>query len=141
MFKDAIGITDKVTFELTRKPMKTRKLIAVGGSPGTGKTTLFRKFMTSGEGFPAKELKVIDCTLRMFIEPTLVLNKDMLVAHLEGVKAKKAIRKALRNQVEGRGYSFVEVLAECPTHLRQLASAEDDEHDQQQNDEFGATET
>ena len=34
------------------------------------------------------------------------------------VKAKKAIRKALRNQVEGRGYSFVEVLAECPTHLK-----------------------
>jgi len=34
------------------------------------------------------------------------------------VKAKKAIRKALRNQVEGRGYSFIEVLAECPTHLK-----------------------
>ena len=34
------------------------------------------------------------------------------------VKAKKAIRKALRNQVEERGYSFVEVLAECPTHLK-----------------------
>ena len=32
--------------------------------------------------------------------------------------AKKAIRKALQNQVEGRGYSFVEVLAECPTHLK-----------------------
>jgi len=34
------------------------------------------------------------------------------------IKAKKAIRKALRNQVEGRGYSFIEVLAECPTHLK-----------------------
>ena len=32
--------------------------------------------------------------------------------------AKKAIKKAVQNQVEGRGYSFVEVLAECPTHLR-----------------------
>ena len=32
--------------------------------------------------------------------------------------AKKAILKAVRNQVEGRGYSFVEVLAECPTHLK-----------------------
>ena len=32
--------------------------------------------------------------------------------------AKQAIHKALRNQVEGRGYSFVEVLAECPTHLK-----------------------
>ena len=32
--------------------------------------------------------------------------------------AKKAIKKAVQNQVEGRGYSFIEVLAECPTHLR-----------------------
>ena len=54
--------------------------------------TLFHRFILPGvgEGFPMKELRVIDCTLRMFIEPTLVLNKDMLVAHLEGVKAKKA---------------------------------------------------
>ncbi len=34
------------------------------------------------------------------------------------IKAKKAIRKAIKNQVEGRGYSFIEVLAECPTHLK-----------------------
>ena len=32
--------------------------------------------------------------------------------------ARKAIKKAVQNQVEGRGYSFIEVLAECPTHLR-----------------------
>jgi len=32
--------------------------------------------------------------------------------------AKKAIKKAVQNQVENRGYSFVEVLSECPTHLR-----------------------
>jgi 2-oxoisovalerate ferredoxin oxidoreductase beta subunit len=34
------------------------------------------------------------------------------------VRAARAIHKALRLQVEGRGFSFVEVLAECPTHLR-----------------------
>ena len=33
-------------------------------------------------------------------------------------RAARAIEKALRLQVEGRGLSFVEVLAECPTHLR-----------------------
>ena len=32
-------------------------------------------------------------------------------------RAKKAIRKALQLQVENRGFAFVEVLAECPTHL------------------------
>jgi 2-oxoisovalerate ferredoxin oxidoreductase beta subunit len=31
------------------------------------------------------------------------------------MKARKAIHKALRNQVEGRGYSFVEILSPCPT--------------------------
>ena len=34
------------------------------------------------------------------------------------IKAKKAIQKALKLQVEGRGYAFIEVLAECPTHLK-----------------------
>jgi 2-oxoisovalerate ferredoxin oxidoreductase beta subunit len=34
------------------------------------------------------------------------------------VRAQKAILKALRLQVEGKGFSFVEVLAECPTHLK-----------------------
>jgi 2-oxoisovalerate ferredoxin oxidoreductase beta subunit len=33
-------------------------------------------------------------------------------------RAKKAIQKALQIQVEGRGFAFVEVLAECPTHLK-----------------------
>ncbi len=33
-------------------------------------------------------------------------------------RARKAIRRALECQLENRGFSFVEVLAECPTHLR-----------------------
>jgi 2-oxoisovalerate ferredoxin oxidoreductase beta subunit len=33
------------------------------------------------------------------------------------VKAQKAIRKAVRLQVQNRGFAFVEVLAECPLHL------------------------
>ncbi len=35
------------------------------------------------------------------------------------LKAKKAIKKALLNQKEGRGYSLVEVLATCPTNWGQ----------------------
>jgi len=34
------------------------------------------------------------------------------------VRAEKAIRKAISLQVENKGFSFVEVLAECPTHLK-----------------------
>ncbi len=34
------------------------------------------------------------------------------------IKAKKAIKKSIQLQVENKGYSFVEVLSECPTHLK-----------------------
>jgi len=47
-------------------------------------------FMCMSEIFPKKELKVIDITLRMFIEPTLELNLPLLETHLESVKEKKA---------------------------------------------------
>lgn len=40
--------------------------------------------------FPTKELKVIDTTLKMFIQPTLVLQQDLLIQHLESVKNLKA---------------------------------------------------
>lgn len=40
--------------------------------------------------FPAKELKVIDLTLRMFIKPVLELNLPLLESHLEYVKEAKA---------------------------------------------------
>ena len=32
------------------------------------------------------------------------------------VRTRKAVRKALRNQIEGRGFSFVEILSPCPTN-------------------------
>jgi DNA polymerase len=40
--------------------------------------------------FPRQELRVIDITLRMFIEPVLELNLPLLENHLETVKEKKA---------------------------------------------------
>lgn len=48
---------------------------------------LFKRMM--GNGFPVKELRVIDITLRMFIEPTLMLNRGKLEAHLTDVVNKK----------------------------------------------------
>ena len=41
-------------------------------------------------------------------------------------KAKKAVRKALEVQREGKGYAFVEVLAPCPTNLKQDVNAATD---------------
>lgn len=45
MINERVGVIDQVAFSVKTMPKKVRKLIAVGGSPGTGKTTLFRKFM------------------------------------------------------------------------------------------------
>jgi len=47
-------------------------------------------FKILSETFPTKELKVIDTTLKMFIEPTLVLDTTLLTEHLENVKNLKA---------------------------------------------------
>jgi DNA polymerase I-like protein with 3'-5' exonuclease and polymerase domains len=47
---------------------------------------IFQKMM---EKFPAKELKVIDVTLRMFIDPRLELDLPLLEQHLEDVIKKK----------------------------------------------------
>jgi DNA polymerase len=47
-------------------------------------------FKILSETFPTKELKVIDTTLKMFIEPTLVLDTALLTEHLENVKNLKA---------------------------------------------------
>ncbi|HSA16175.1 MAG TPA: thiamine pyrophosphate-dependent enzyme, partial [Spirochaetota bacterium] len=33
-------------------------------------------------------------------------------------KAKKAIKKAFQNQIDGRGYSLVEILSPCPTNWK-----------------------
>jgi len=48
---------------------------------------LFTIFMA--DGFPKSELKVIDITLNMFIDPILMLDLPLLEQHLEEVKAKK----------------------------------------------------
>ena len=62
-------------------------------------------------GLPIRACELLN-TLEapVFIERCAVNNvKNVL-------RTKKAIRKALENQIGGRGYSFVEVLSMCPTN-------------------------
>lgn len=49
---------------------------------------LFNRYLTDNK-FPLNEMKLIDLTLRMFLEPTLVLDKDLLREHLSEVKARQ----------------------------------------------------
>ena len=47
----------------------------------------------------------------------LVYAERVCVADIPNiVKAKKAIKKAFQNQIDGVGYSFIEVVSTCPTN-------------------------
>ena len=56
----------------------------------------------------------------MYVERCALFNQK------ERKRCKQAIKKALQLQVEGRGFGFVEVLAECPTHWGMSAEASED---------------
>ena len=59
VFNDKLGVSDTITIQKVTKAMKTRKLIAVGGQPGTGKTTLFRKFMEDKKWIECEPAKLV----------------------------------------------------------------------------------
>lgn len=59
MFKENVGIGDSIVVEKITNPHKVRKLIAVGGQPGTGKTTLFRKFMEDKDWIQCEPAKLV----------------------------------------------------------------------------------
>lgn len=49
----------------------------------------YNLFKIMGRNFPKQELKLIDLTLRMFIEPVLDLDLDLLEQHMYNVKRRK----------------------------------------------------
>lgn len=49
--------------------------------------TLFKRYLNAG--FPRQELRLIDLTLKMFTEPVLTLDRELLKEHLADVKAQK----------------------------------------------------
>jgi 2-oxoisovalerate ferredoxin oxidoreductase beta subunit len=56
------------------------------------------------------------------LDGTSYVERVALYDAKQRVRAKKAIKKALQLQIEGRGVGFVEILAECPTHLKGSAA-------------------
>ncbi len=52
------------------------------------------------------------------LDGPVYVERVALFDNKQRVRAQKAIRKALAVQVENRGLGFVEVLSECPLHLR-----------------------
>lgn len=52
------------------------------------------------------------------IDGAIYVERVALYDSKQRMKAKKAIEKGIRLQVENKGFSFIEVLSECPTHLK-----------------------
>ncbi len=70
-----------------------------------------RDVVSTGE--PLKVCEVFDQLERpVYIERVSVADSKRIM------KARKAIRKALEIQKEGKGYAFVEILSPCPTNMK-----------------------
>ncbi len=76
---------------------------------------LFHKFMA--DGFPLEELKVIDLTVRMFVEPKLIGDVDMLADLWESENKRK------RNALEDLGVTAAEL--QSADKFAKLLEAED----------------
>lgn len=62
------------------------------------------------EGFPLRVSELLAS-----LEGPTYIERVALHDNKSRVKARKAVRKAIQNQIEGRGFSLVEVLSPCPT--------------------------
>jgi 2-oxoisovalerate ferredoxin oxidoreductase beta subunit len=82
-------------------------------------TLLGQKTATSPEGRgPAMGAPLKMAELIATLDGPVYVERVALFDAKQRVKAQKAVLKALRLQVENRGFAFVEVLSECPLHLK-----------------------
>jgi 2-oxoisovalerate ferredoxin oxidoreductase beta subunit len=77
------------------------------------KTTTSPEGRTAAMGRPLRMAELI----AQLDGPVYVERVALYDARQRG-RARKAIEKAIKLQMEGRGYSFVEILSECPVHLK-----------------------
>jgi 2-oxoisovalerate ferredoxin oxidoreductase beta subunit len=67
------------------------------------------------EGYPMRV-----CELLGSLEAPAYLQRTALGDAKHDLATRKAVRKAIQNQVEGKGFSLVEVLSPCPTGWKQV---------------------
>ena len=65
---------------------------------------------SGNDGFPMRVSELLSS-----LEGPTYIERVALYDNKSRAKARKAIRKALGNQIEGRGFSLVEILSPCPT--------------------------
>ncbi len=55
------------------------------------------------------------CEMLSTLDGVTYLERVAISTAKDVIKAKKAVKKAFQNQIDGKGYSLVEVLSMCPT--------------------------
>jgi 2-oxoisovalerate ferredoxin oxidoreductase beta subunit len=80
-------------------------------------TPLGEKTTTSprGRAFGIEGPPLRMCELLDTLDGPSYIERVALTDAKQHMRARKAVRKAFQNQIEGRGFSFVEVLAACPS--------------------------
>jgi 2-oxoglutarate ferredoxin oxidoreductase subunit beta len=83
-------------------------------------TMLGQKTTTSGpgrtpalDGYPIKMSEIL-----AMLDGTTYIERCTVSSPARVVQAKKAIKKAFQCQIEGRGFSMIEVLSNCPTNWK-----------------------
>ena len=80
---------------------------------GQKSTTTPRGRTMQNEGYPLRMAEIIAT-----LEAPVYVERVMLTDPKNVARTRKAVRKALKIQIEKKGFSFVEVLSGCPTGLK-----------------------
>ncbi|MCK9266451.1 thiamine pyrophosphate-dependent enzyme [bacterium] len=84
---------------------------------GQSTTTTKKGRTVESSGYPIKV-----CEMLATLEGVTYLERTTISSIPEIIKTKRAIKKAFTYQIEGRGFSMVEVLANCPTNWKMSVS-------------------
>jgi 2-oxoisovalerate ferredoxin oxidoreductase beta subunit len=83
-------------------------------------TPLGQKTTTSPRGreFGVEGPPMRMCELLATLDGPAYIERVALTDPKQHMRARKAVRKAFQNQIEGRGFSFVEILTACPSNWK-----------------------
>ena len=99
-----VFFVNNATYGMTGGQMAPTTLI------GQKSTTTPRGRTVQNEGYPLKMSELIAT-----LEAPVYVERVMLTDAKSIAKTRKAVRKAIKNQIDDKGFSFVEVLSACPT--------------------------
>jgi 2-oxoglutarate/2-oxoacid ferredoxin oxidoreductase subunit beta len=91
----------------------TKGQMAPTSLPGQKTTTTTKGRDVSYHGYPIRV-----CELLATLDGTSYLERTTIASIPDIIKTKRAIKKAFNYQLQGKGFSLVEVLSTCPTNWR-----------------------